>query len=57
MDELKKILDIDISISLTPEQWSAVLEQVASETTLAPIKKCFLLFQSGLDLDQLAMGI
>ena len=33
MDELKKILDIDISISLTPEQWSAVLEQVASKTT------------------------
>ena len=33
MDELKKILDIDISISLTPEQWSAVLEQVGSKTT------------------------
>ena len=28
MDELKEILDIDVSISLTPEQWSAVLEQV-----------------------------
>ena len=28
LNELNEILDIDVSISLTPEQWSAVLEQV-----------------------------
>lgn len=27
-DELKQILDIEVSIALTPEQWSKILEQI-----------------------------